>query len=122
MKEGYYKEYHQDWWEDEESKTGWTGSGWGEEKGFEMVEYLEIDKYGNPTKALFEYEGPIFLGFQHAAYNLQASLLSEFVSYAKKYHGKTFDEVYEIEPDFKKLNDAIDVLEKQFEIKKYLKK
>jgi len=28
MKEGYYKTFTQDWWEDEESKTGWTGSGW----------------------------------------------------------------------------------------------
>jgi len=122
QEDGYYKICYQDWWEDEESKTGWTGTDWGEGEDYELVDYLEFDKYENPTKALFKYNGFVFLGVQHAAYNLQASLLSEFVGYAKKYHGKTFEEVYELEPEFKKLNNAIDVLEERFEVKNYLNK
>lgn len=118
--EGYYKIYYQDWWEEEESKTGWEGSGWGEEKDFELVEYLEEDKFSNPTKALFRYEGAVFLGMQHAAYNVQAKFLGEFMEYIKKYHEKTFEEIYKEEPEFEKLNITIDMIEKRFKIRNYL--
>lgn len=119
LPEGYYKTYHQEWWESTDDKHGFAGTGWGEDEGFELVCYLEENKYGNPIKALFKYEGPVFLGMQHAAFNIQANLLSEFVSYAKEYHGQKFEDIYKVNPEFKKLNDAIDIIEERYEIKNY---
>lgn len=121
MEEGYYKVYHQQWWESIDDKTGWEGSGWGEGKDFELVEYLEEDKYGHPTKALFKYEGAVLLGMQHAAFNIQANLLSEYVEYAKEFKGEKFSDIFEVCPEFKNLNIAIDILEKRYNLKDYFK-
>ncbi|MEX0596253.1 MAG: hypothetical protein WD512_07110, partial [Candidatus Paceibacterota bacterium] len=107
------------WWESVDDKTGWEGSGWGEDKDFEMVEHLEVDKYGHPTKALFKYSGPVFLGFQHAAMNIQCHLLGDYVEYAKEFKGEKFEDIYKVCPEFKKLNDMIDLLENRYQIKKY---
>ena len=45
----------QDWFESEDSKTGWDTIGWNEPKGFELEKVLNTDKYGNPTLATFIY-------------------------------------------------------------------
>ena len=118
--EGYYKILHQDWWEDADSKTGWTGSGWNEGDGFELVDYLELDKFGNPIKALFTYNDVLFFGIQNAAYNIQARFVSQFIELVRKYDGKTLEEIKKLEPNLNELSIVIDSLEKEFEIKKYL--
>lgn len=119
LEEGYYKIFHQFWSEDEESKTGWTGSGWGEDKDFELVYNMNVDKYGNPTQALFKYVGAIFLGFPHAAMNIQAIFLGEIMDYFRENSGKTYKEVLEENPEFARMNDCVDLLEERFEVKKY---
>ena len=45
----------QTWVEDEEDKSGWIGSGWGEPEGYEIDDVIEEDKYYNETKAIFSY-------------------------------------------------------------------
>ena len=45
----------QDWFESNDSKTGWDTIGWNEPKGYELEKVLDTDKYGNPTLATFIY-------------------------------------------------------------------
>lgn len=120
LTEGYYKVYHQYWQESTEDKTGWVSFGWGNTDDFELVEYLEQDKYGNPTKGLFKFTGVVFLGKQHAGYNIQANWLHEFIEICRVHEGKTLDEIKESNPRMLKLSTAIDMIEESCEIKKYL--
>ena len=52
----------QDWFESGESKTGWDTHGWYFElgnydtDGWDIVEVLRHDKYGNPTLGIAELE------------------------------------------------------------------
>ena len=55
---------YQEWYETELSKTGWDTHGWRFddgtyyplENGWDMVEHLRFDKFGNPILALVEKE------------------------------------------------------------------
>lgn len=56
----------QDWYETEYSKTGWDSHGWifkddyqGLTTGWEIVEILDSDKYGNPTLGVAEKQTKI---------------------------------------------------------------
>lgn len=121
INDGYYKVYEKNWFESSDSKTGWESYGWGEDDGFEIVQYLESDKYGNPTKALFKYNGAVFLGSQHAAYNIQVNFLHQFMEIMRKIpKDQTFDQVKESNPRIGKLLTVIDMLEESYEIKNYL--
>lgn len=118
---GYYKILYQEWFESTDDKNGWLGSGWGgEEPGLELILHLDMDKYGHPTKGLFKYTGPVLLGMQHAAYNIQANYLCKYVEKCKEHAGKTFNEILEIDPEFRAISDGIDLLEKEYKIKEYL--
>jgi len=44
----------QEWYEDLEEKTGWLGSGWNEPDGYELMEIIDSDKFGNPIQAIFK--------------------------------------------------------------------
>lgn len=121
LPEGYFKTFTQEWWESEDSKTGWEGSGWNEDEGFELVEYLEVDKYGNPLKALFKYEQAVFLGIQQAAWNILARFNSEYVNICIENTDKTIQEIGEINPRLKELRTVIGSIADQFKIKEYLK-
>jgi hypothetical protein len=54
------KEVYQEWTEDENEKTGWSGSGWifkdddefMEENKWTIIEHLDSDKYYNPILAI----------------------------------------------------------------------
>lgn len=118
--EGYYKVCQQQWFESTDDKTGWVSYGWNEGDDFELVEHLDIDKFGNPTKAIFVYTGVTFLGRQHAAYNIQATWLNEFVEICKVNKFENFEELKESNPRFNKLSNAIEMLEESFNIKEYL--
>lgn len=120
LTEGYYKVCHQHWQESSDEKTGWESFGWGEGDDFELVEHLEQDKFGNATKALFRFTGVTFLGKQHAAYNIQANWLHEFVEICKGHVGENLLELKETNPRVQKLLTAIDMIEESCEIKKYL--
>lgn len=119
LEEGYYKIHYQDWFETSESKTGWEGTGWNEDEGFELVDYLETDKFDHPTKALFKYDGAVFLGKQQAALNIQSDFLFKLIEIYKSNEGKLFQELYKEDENFRKINDCIDLLEEEYKIKEY---
>lgn len=45
----------QEWFESEDSKTGWDNTGWDVPEGYEIDEYIETDKFGHPIKARCKY-------------------------------------------------------------------
>ena len=54
----------QDWYETEYSKTGWDSYGWRFDDGsynlgWDVVEIIRSDKYGNPILAIAEKENEI---------------------------------------------------------------
>lgn len=118
---GYYKTLYQQWQEDSESKTGWAGSGWNEGEGYELVEYLEVDKYGNATKALFKFTGRIFLGTYRAAHQIVAQLLHDYIEIVKENEGISRQDLIKKNPKFEKISNAIDVIQEKYDLKEYMK-
>lgn len=118
---GYYETHTQEWYEDSDSKTGWEGMGWHEEEDFELVDYIDVDKFGNPTKALFKYTGAVMLGHKMSAYNVQARMLHQYIEIVEKNVGVTYKELMEKDPEFQKLSDAISLIEEMYGIKEWLK-
>ena len=57
----------QNWYESEDSKTGWENNGWCfhdtgrsvERTGYEIVQHLESDKFGNTTLGIAEKQTKI---------------------------------------------------------------
>ena len=50
---------YQEWYEDQDSKTGWSGLGWFDDgnnslEGHQLVKYIENDKHYNPIEAIFK--------------------------------------------------------------------
>ena len=45
---------YQEWFEDEEDKTGWISTGWNEPNGYELYKIVDTDKYDHPTMAIFK--------------------------------------------------------------------
>lgn len=118
--DGYYRVFYNTWYEDENNKDGWVSDNWGEPSDFELVEVLEYNKFAKPIKGLFRYTGPVYLGKQQAAHNIQTSLLFDFMEYVEKYPKLNPVDIKEKEPYFNKLNIAISVLEDKFKIKDYI--
>lgn len=86
-----------------------------------MVEYLEVDKYGNATKALFKFNGIILLGMQHASYNIVAQLLHDYIEICKENEGVSHQDLIKKNPNFEKISNAIDVIQEKYDLKEYMK-
>jgi hypothetical protein len=105
----------QDWFEDSNEKTGWVGTGFDEPPGFEMVQPLDIDKYGNVLSAEFQYSGHVPFDADFAANQIFYRLTHEIVEMFRTHDEFEPRDVLSMDR-CKKLYAACDVLKELYNI------